>query len=129
MINYLEINNYFDQYQSAFRYSYSTQSALIRILDDARKSIDSGKVVILVSFDFSKAFDTLNHTLLLYKLREFGFSDEAIKWVYNYLHSRSQSVIDQDGNSSPFLNIALGVPQGSVFGPILFLTYINSNID
>ena len=124
--NYLESNNLIDPYQSGFRQYYSTQSSLIRILDDARKSFDDKSVVILISFDLTKAFDSLNHTTLLLRLRELGFSNSAISWIHSYLNNRKQSVINMDGKLTQYIETTSGVPQGSNLGPLLFLIYINS---
>ena len=75
IIEYITINNILDCRQSGFRGDYSTQSALLRVCHDVRHAVDIGQVTILVLFDFSKAFDTVSHSKLLFKLRGFGFSD------------------------------------------------------
>jgi len=74
--------------------------------------------------DLSKAFDTLDHTILLKKMKSFGFSDKTIDWFKNYLSNRKQYVV-LDNTSSSFMSIKTGVPQGSILGPLLFLLYVN----
>ena len=120
IVKYITCNNILDPKQSRFRSGYSTQTALLRLSDDVRKSVDDRKVTILILFDFSKTFDTIPHLGLLNKLRNIGFSSEVLKWVYSYLSERSQVVIDLDSSQSARQPISCGVPQGSVLGPLLF---------
>ena len=74
--------------------------------------------------DLSKAFDTLDHQILLNKLKYYGVNDTPLKWVSNYLTVRQQYV-EIDGNRSGLLPLTTGVPQGSIIGPLLFLIYMN----
>ena len=77
-------------------------------------------------FDFSKAFDTIDHSILLETLYNLGFSQTTIQWFHHYLLFRQQAVVDENGNPTEFITTCSGVPQGSVLGPILFLIYMNS---
>ena len=86
--------------------------------------MDSGDYVLGVYLDFSKAFDTVNHSILLQKLQHYGIRGIAYEWVKSYLDNRKQFV-SFSGYKSPLNIINCGVPQGSILGPLLFLLYIN----
>ena len=94
---YAEKFNIFDPKQSGYRSGFSTQTALLRICDDVRWGIERGCVTILVLFDFSKAFDTISHVLLIRKLKSLGFPDGALTWIHSYLTGRSQAFMSEDG--------------------------------
>ena len=103
---------------------HSTTLALIEIVDQIRNAIENKKVVCGIFSDLSKAFDTVDHTILLKKLNHYGIRGVANKLIKSYLSNRKQYV--QIGNTkSNLLNINCGVPQGSVLGPLLFLIYVN----
>ena len=122
---YLNINNLLDPLQAGFRRHHSTQTALLKLTDDIRMAIDKKKVTLLLLFDFSKAFDTVSPSKLLRKLRQLGFSRSALLWIKSYLQGRSQMVITNENGNSDWLETNLGVPQGSVLGPLLFCLYVN----
>jgi retron-type reverse transcriptase len=86
--------------------------------------MDDSKITGVVFVDLSKAFDTVDHNLLLGKLKSFGFSDQVTCWIRSYLSDRSQ-VTRVDNKYSFFKHISIGVPQGSVLGSLLFNIYVN----
>ena len=111
------------QFQSAYRKFHSTETALLRIHNDLLLAINRQHVSALVLLDLSAAFDTIDHNLLLNRLRStFGISDSAFSLLSSYLCNRSQSVA-VDHEYSPTLPLLRGVPQGSVLGPLLFSLY------
>ena len=102
----------------------STLHAVISITDKIQKAIDQGYYSCGIFLDLSKAFDTVNHPILLDKLEYYGIRGLAKQWFESYLMNRMQFV-SLGSCKSDMLNISCGVPQGSVLGPILFLLYIN----
>ena len=122
--NYLNDNDLFPALQSAYRKYHSTETALLRVTDDILKTLDSNGEVILVLLDLSAAFDTLDHQILLARLRKyFNFTETALKWFSSYLLGRSQRVSIADATSPPRC-LEYGVPQGSILGPLLFSLYM-----
>ena len=125
MISYLNINNLFSEYQSGYRQHHSTVSALVKIVDDIKLKLDRREFVVLALLDFSKAFDSINHKILFWKLKNnFNFDPLAIKLIESYLSDRKQFVVVSE-KKSELLGLSCGVPQGSILGPILFSLYIN----
>ena len=121
---FLERHNILFQNQFGFRKNNSTIYALAQITEMIKVSIDSGKYGCGIFIDLRKAFDTVNHEILLNKLEHYGIRGNILKWFQSYLSNRKQYV-SVNGHSSDLLDITCGVPQGSVLGPLLFLLYIN----
>lgn len=111
------------EFQSAFRAGHSTESALISLTDQILFNLDEDKLSGMVFIDFRKAFDLIDHQLLLTKLRLYRVSDPSLSWFESYLSGRQQFV-SIDGQRSDSLLIKQWVPQGSVLGPALFLLFV-----
>jgi retron-type reverse transcriptase len=112
------------KYQFGFWKNHSTTLALIEIIDNILNAMDKGLYTCGIFIDFSKAFDTINHTILLSKLEHYGIRGVALHWFRTYLMDRSQFV-DFNGTLSNTIKTNCGLPQGSNLGPLLFLIYVN----
>ena len=124
LLNFLEKLKIIYEKQFGFRKHHSTYMALMLLMDKITTSLQTGEFVVGVFLDFSKAFDTVNHEILLQKLNYYGIRGVSLKWFESYLSNRSQFVT-YNGEKSSRKNIICGVPQGSILGPLLFLIYIN----
>ena len=110
--------------QFGFQQKKGAQDALFKFSDQSFKALNDSLVILGIFIDFSKAFDTINHNILLQKLRDYNFDSHSISLIQNYLTNRTQHVIIENSISNS-LHITCGVPQGSILGPVLFLLYIN----
>ena len=110
--------------QYGFRKFHSTELASLELVDRIYTSLDDGKPAISVFLDLSKAFDTLDHDILIQKLSFYGINGVALEWFKSYLQNRYQYV-DYNGHCSDLLPLTTGVPQGSILGPLLFIIYMN----
>jgi len=122
--NSLSDSNLLYSLQSAFRKYHSTETALIEIVDRKLLNIDDNRINGLLLADFQKAFDLVNHDLLIEKLRIYGLGDNSLDLMRSFLQNRTQRTVIRSAQSS-FQTLTHGVPQGSVLSPLLFLIHIN----
>ena len=107
-----------------FRRNYSTQHTLLILIENCKKALDTKQTASALLMDLSKAFDCLNHDLMLAKLNGYGFSRSALNFTLSYLSQRKQRV-KINGSFSEWKTTNVGVPQGSVLGPFLLNVYKN----
>ena len=122
--SYLSENNILSKYQSGFRSFHSTVTALLEATDNWAFNIDRGYVNAVVFLDLKKAFDTVNHSILLSKLSSYGVKGIAYELLSSYLENRTQKCA-VNGVLSKSCTLTCGIPQGTILGPLLFLLYIN----
>ena len=123
LYNYLKDNELLYQSQYGFRQLHSTELATLELTDKIYMSLDDKKIPLAIFLDLSKAFDTIDHSILLYKLKHYGIQGSALNWFKSYLTNRKQHVEFNDKTSKSKV-IETGVPRGSILGPLLFIIYI-----
>ena len=128
LYNFLQNKNILIDNQFGFRKKYSTALAIFSLTDSILKEMEKGNYSIGLFMDLSKAFDTIDHRILLKKLEYYGIRGVALQWFRSYLHQRKQYVMI-NGVKSSIQCSDCGVPQGSVLGPLLFLIYINDIVN
>jgi Reverse transcriptase (RNA-dependent DNA polymerase) len=125
LLDHLNTNNMLSEFQSGFRRSHSTVTALAKILDDIHLAVENDGFCVAVLLDFSKAFDSMSHPLLLRKLKHnYGLSSVACRLIGSFLDGRRQRVVVNNETSSE-QSVSSGSPQGSILSPILFACFIN----
>ena len=117
LYDYIVLHNILYDNQFGFREKHSSYMALITLMDHLTEALERGEAVIGLFLDFSKAFDTVDHEILLIKFHHYGIRGEMLNWFRDYLSNRTQCVL-YDGVSSELLPVKCGVPQGSILGPL-----------
>ena len=121
---FLSDNKILYNYQSGFRTNHSTNLCLSFLTDKILKGFDEDLLTGMILIDLQKAFDTINHEILLKKLEAIGFSDKCKRWFRSYLSERI-FFTETENQLSVYGKVPCGLPQGSILGPLLFLVYVN----
>ena len=124
VLNHLIENNLLSRKQFGFISGRSTVTQLLNYFDKCAETISNGGVVDSIYFDFAKAFDTVNHKILLGKLHHYGVRGNVLQLIESYLTDREQCV-EVNNTTSGYEPVLHGVPQGSISGPLFFMIYIN----
>ena len=123
LVDHLERNNILPDNQHGFRKNRSCLTQLLEHVDSVLKELNSGKEVDVIYLDYSKAFDKVDHTILLEKIKKYGIGGKVFTWIENFLTGRVQAVT-VEGFKSSLEDVESGVPQGTVNGPIYFIIYV-----
>ena len=123
-VDFINTHEILNDKQFGFRSKHSTYMAIAQLVDKINSAVEKNETTIGIFLDLSKAFDTIDHKILLHKLEHYGFRGVVLEWFESYLSNRTQHVF-YDNCNSDLKNIVCGVPQGSILGPLLFILYVN----
>ena len=124
LLDFITKHNILHKYQFGFRKQHSTNHAVISLVEKLHNALDQGNIAITCFLDLKKAFDTVNHSILISKLYKYGIRGPTLEWFKSYLSNRQQYV-QIHKTKSDTKPITCGIPQGSILGPLLFIIYIN----
>ena len=124
MVEYMEKNQLFHPSHHGYRSNHNTCTALIELYDSWVEALEREELSGVFLVDLSAAFDCVDHSLLLQKMEVLGFNKKAVDWSRSYLDNRQQCV-SIEGCQSDFLGVDVGVPQGSILGPLFYFLYTN----
>ena len=122
---YLKDQNVLYNKQFSFRTGHSTEHAIAQFVDQIYEAFEKNEYTLGVFIDLSKAFDTVDHSILLKKLELYGITDRNCAWIKSYLSNRLQYIQIDENSRTEFCVLKCGVPQGSILRPLLFLLYVN----
>ena len=125
LYSYLVNENILYSKQFGFQKGHSTEHAIAQLTDQIHESFENNNYTLGVFIDLSKAFDTIDHAILLKMLENYGIKDANLAWFKSYLTNGKQYIQITNGSKSDLRNTTSGVPQGSILGPLLFLVYVN----
>ena len=125
LCKYLKENNILYEKQFGFQSRYSTNDAIVQLIDKIFHSFEKEQFTLGVFIDLSKAFDTVDHSILLKKLKFYGITDKNLAWFESYLSNRKQYIEICEKSKTDLKYVTCAVPQGSILGPLLFLVYVN----
>ena len=124
IITYLESNNLLHPSHHGFRSCHNTGTAILQMFDTWTQALENSEISAVIMLDMSAAFDVVDPVILSNKLKHYGFENCSTDWITSYMTNRKQKVY-VDGHLSEALSLEVGVPQGSILGPLLYILYTN----
>ena len=122
---HLENNNLLSDKQFGFQLNHCTEHAILQLVNDISSFFERGEYTLGIFIDFSKAFDTVDHEILISKLEYYGIKEKALKWLKSYLSEQKQFISYSNVAKTSMSSIICGIQQGSILGPLLILVYVN----